>query len=83
MKKKHENHLCKLPERVKKDAQINTYVWKYYTKFLVLSWRRHQEELVTQMFGKRCSEYLSKIHSEPCQTSNMEFFAKIVNEQKP
>ena len=36
----------------------------------------------TQMFGKRCSENLSKIHSEPCQTSNMEIFVEIVNYQK-
>ena len=35
------------------------------------------------MFGKMCSENLSKIHSEPCQTSKMEIFAKIVNYQKP
>ena len=25
----------------------------------------------------------SEVHSEPCQTSKMELFAKIVNEQKP
>ena len=35
------------------------------------------------MFGKMCSENLSKIHSEPCQTSKMEIFAKINNYQKP
>ena len=35
------------------------------------------------MFGKRDSENLSKIHSEPCQTSKMEILAKIVNYQKP
>ena len=34
------------------------------------------------MFGKRCSGSLSKIHSDPCQTSKMEIFAKIVNGQK-
>ena len=32
---------------------------------------------------KKGSENLSKIHSEPCQTSKMENFAKIVNYQKP
>ena len=35
------------------------------------------------MFGKMCSENLSKIHSEPCQTSKMEIFAKILNYEKP
>ena len=33
----------------------------------------------TQMFRKRCYENLSKIHSEPCQTSKMDFFTKIVH----
>ena len=30
-----------------------------------------------------CSENLSKIHSEPCQTSKMEIFANKANYQKP
>ena len=35
------------------------------------------------MWGKMCSENVSKIHSEPCQTSRIEIFAEIVNYQKP
>ena len=35
------------------------------------------------MFGKRCSENLSKTHSEPCQTSKIEIFGKMVNYQMP
>ena len=35
------------------------------------------------MFPKRSSANPSKIHSEPCQMSKMEIFAKIVNYQKP
>ena len=34
------------------------------------------------MFEKKSSENLSKIHSEPCQTSKMEIFARIINYQK-
>ena len=56
--------------------------------WLSIVWNYIPEEAIkksweTQIFGKRCSENLSKIHSEPCQTSKMEFFAKIVNGQKP
>ena len=39
--------------------------------------------LETQMFGKRFSKNLSKILSQPCQTSKIENFAKVVNYQKP
>ena len=35
------------------------------------------------MLGEMCSGNLSKIHSEPFQTSETEIFAKIVNYQKP
>ena len=34
-----------------------------------------KKSLETRMFEKRCSENLSKIDSEPCQTSKMEIFA--------
>ena len=34
------------------------------------------------MLGKMCSENLTKIHSEVCQKSNMEFLPKMVNGQK-
>ena len=37
----------------------------------------------TQILGRRCSENLSKIHSELLRTSKMEFLAKLVNGQKP
>ena len=37
----------------------------------------------TQIFGRRSSENLSKIHSELLRTSKMEFLAKLVNGQKP
>ena len=53
-----------------------------------IAWNYILEEAIkksweTQMFGKRGSENLSKIHSEPCQTSKMKIFAKIVHYQKP
>ena len=52
-----------------------------------IAWNYILEEAIkksweTQMFGKRCSKNLSKIHSESWQTSKMEIFAKIVNYQK-
>ena len=38
----------------------------------------------TQKFFKGyCSKWMSEAYSEPCQTSKMELFAKIVNGQKP
>ena len=56
--------------------------------WLGIAWNYIPEEAIkksweTQMFGKSCSENLSKIHSEPCQTSKMDIFAKIVDCQKP
>ena len=51
-------------------------VWNYIPEEAIKkSWE-------TQMFGKKGSENLTKIHSEPCQTSKMAIFAKIVNYQK-
>ena len=51
-------------------------VWNYILEEVIKkSWE-------TQMLGKSCSENLSKIHSEACQTSKMEIFGKIVNYQK-
>ena len=51
-------------------------VWNYILEEVIKkSWE-------TQMLGKSCSENLSKIHSEACQTSNMKIFGKIVNYQK-
>ena len=51
--------------------------------WLGLVWNYILEETIkksweTQMFGKRCSGNCRKIHSEPSQTSKMEFFTKIV-----
>ena len=37
----------------------------------------------TQVFRKRFSKNLSKILSQPCQTSKIENFGKMVNYQKP
>ena len=56
--------------------------------WLGIAWNCILEEAIkksweTLMFGKICSENLSKIHSGPCQTPKMEIFAKIVNYQKP
>ena len=42
-----------------------------------------KKSLESKMFGKRCSENLSKINSEYSQIYKMETFAKIVNYQKP
>ena len=55
--------------------------------WLGIVWNYMPEEAIkknweTQMFGKRCSKNLGKIHLEICQKSKMEFFAKIVNGQK-
>ena len=53
-------------------------------KFQTTFWKKLSRRVGKQkMFGKRCSENFSKILSEPCQTSKIEFFAKIVNGQKP
>ena len=41
--------------------------------------RNHQEESENTSSWKRCSENFSKIHSEPCQISKMELFAKTGN----
>ena len=51
-------------------------VWNYSGRSIKKIWE-------TQIFGKSCSENLSKIHSEPCQTSKMEISAKMINYQKP
>ena len=51
-------------------------VWNYIPEEAIKkSWE-------IQMLGKMCSENLSKIHSEVCQKSNMEFLPKMVNGQK-
>ena len=52
-------------------------VWNYILEEAI------KKSCETQMFGKSCSENLSKIHSESWQSSKMEIFAKIVNYQKP
>ena len=58
-------------------ATLIGIVWNY---ILEESIKKNWE---TQMFGKTCSENLSRIHSEPCQTSETEIFTKIVGYQKP
>ena len=58
-------------------ATLIGIVWNYILEESIKkNWK-------TQMFGKSCSENLSRIHSEPCQTSETEIFTKIVGYQKP
>ena len=52
-------------------------LWNYILEEAIMkSWETH-------MFGKSCSEWLSKIHSEPWQTSKMVIFAKVAKCQNP
>ena len=52
-------------------------IWNYIPEEAIKkSWE-------TQMFGKLGSESLIKIHWEPCKTSKMKIFAKLVNYHKP
>ena len=93
----YEHHLCKPPELIKNQAQIQLFesTTQNFTKFLERTLNKPHLDLtlfettLQKKPSRRVRKYkglekgalkiFRKYNQEPCQTSKMELFVKIVN----